>query len=247
MNPISALYVGRVSHQRFLPRPHGLSYPFFMWHLNLDRLGDVPDLSPWFSLSRFALSRLRRSDYLGPSEEPLAVSVKKKMAELTGIPVAGEVTGLLNLRSLGLYFSPVNFYFGYDDSGRCSHLLAEVSNTPWNERHYYGFPLADDQHHPAHPKTFKVSPFNPVDQHYRWQIEPPGETARIVIEVGDQRGRVFSAQLQLSQQSLSRPVVRRQLLRRPVMPAAVIGAIYWQALKLFLKGVPYIPYRKETT
>jgi uncharacterized protein len=242
-----ALYVGRVSHQRFLPRAHRFSYPFFMWHLNLDRLDELPELKPWFAKTGLALSRLRRSDYLGPADRPLALSVKEKMAELTGLPVTGEVTGLLNLRTLGLYFSPVNFYFGHDQGGRCSHLLAEVSNTPWNERHYYGFYLADGEQQPTHPKAFKVSPFNPVDQHYRWQIQPPGETARIVIEVSDSRGRVFSAQLQLERRPLSQPAVRRQLLRRPVMTAAVIGAIYWQALKLYIKGVPYIPYRKEMT
>jgi len=242
-----ALYVGRVSHQRFLPRAHRFSYPFFMWHLNLDRLDELPELKPWFAKTGLALSRLRRSDYLGPADQPLAFSVKEKMAKLTGLPVTGEVTGLLNLRTLGLYFSPVNFYFGHDQGGRCSHLLAEVSNTPWNERHYYGFYLADGEQQPTHPKAFKVSPFNPVDQHYRWQIQPPGETARIVIEVSDSRGRVFSAQLHLERRPLSQPAVRRQLLRRPVMTAAVIGAIYWQALKLYLKGVPYIPYRKEMT
>ncbi|MBE0584690.1 MAG: DUF1365 domain-containing protein [Desulfofustis sp.] len=242
-----ALYVGRVSHQRFLPRAHRFSYPFFMWHLNLDRLDQLPELRPWFAKTGFALSRLRRSDYLGPADEPLAISIKRKMAELTERTVTGEVTGLLNLRTLGLYFSPVNFYFGHDPGGRCSHLLAEVSNTPWNERHYYGFYLAPDGQQPTHPKAFKVSPFNPVDQQYHWQIEAPGETARIVIEVSDSRGRVFSAQLNLERKPLSRPVIRRQLLRRPVMTAAVIAAIYWQALKLYIKGVPFIPYHKEMT
>ena len=113
----SAFYQGRVFHRRRIPRSHGFSYRFFMWFLNLDELDRVPDLAPWFSCRRFALSRFRRADYLGPPEEPLHVSVKKKMAELTGIPVTGPVCGLMNLRTLGLYFSPVNFYFGYDRQG----------------------------------------------------------------------------------------------------------------------------------
>ncbi|BDD88398.1 DUF1365 domain-containing protein [Desulfofustis limnaeus] len=242
-----ALYIGRVSHQRFLPRSHGFSYPFFMWYFDLDRLADLPDLRPWFSVDGFALSRLHRNDYLGPPDEPLADSVRSKMLELTGQPVTGHVTGLMNLRTLGLYFSPVNFYFGHEPGGTCTHLLAEVSNTPWNERHHYSFFLEKNDPRPTHAKAFKVSPFNPVTQRYRWRIEPPTATAGITIEVDDERGPIFAARLRLERQPLSRTLVRRLLLRRPVMTAAILAAIYWQALKLYVKGVPYIPYRKETT
>ncbi len=242
-----SLFVGTITHQRFIPRKHRFSYPFFMWYFDLDRLDELPDLRPWFAIDRFALSRLRRTDYLGPADQSLARSVRAAMARLTGRPVAGSVTALLNLRTLGLYFSPVNFYFGHDEAGRCSHLLAEVSNIPWNERHHYAFFLGDGHYQPAHDKQFKVSPFNPVAQRYRWQIEPPTDAVRIGIEVADERGRVFTAALNLAKQPLTRHAVRRQLMRRPVMTAAVVGAIYWQALKLFSKKVPYIPYHKETT
>lgn len=241
-----ALYVGRIVHQRLLPRKHGFSYPFFMYHVNLDHLDELPELRPWFSVDRFALARLRSLDYLGATAKPLADQARKTMTDLTGRPVTGEVTALLNLRTLGLYFSPVNFYFGHDTSGRCSHLLAEVSNIPWNERHHYAFVLADGAGSPRHPKKFKVSPFNPVEQQYRWHIVPPGETARIEIEVDDQRGRVFNARLELTRRPLDRATLRSQMIRRPAMTAAMVGAIYWQALRLYLKRVPYIPYRKET-
>ncbi len=68
--------------------------------------------------------------------------VRKKMAELTGTPETGPVQGLMNQRTLGLYFSLVNFYFRHDRHGTCTHLLAEVSNTPWNERPCYAHNLS---------------------------------------------------------------------------------------------------------
>ncbi len=243
----SAFYQGRVFHRRRIPRNHGFSYRFFMWFLNLEELDQVPDLAPWFSIHRFALSRFRRKDYLGPAEEPLHVSVKKKMAELTGTPVTGQVCGLVNLRTLGLYFSPVNFYFGYDRQGTCTHLLAEVSNTPWNERHFYAHDLTTSLS-PDNPKAFKVSPFNPVLQHYHWKITPPpAEKTAIRIRVSDPRGQVFEAAVILEKQPLTRKSIRPHLVKKPVMTAFIFAGIYWQALRIWMKHIPYVPYTKEST
>ncbi|MFN2356689.1 MAG: DUF1365 domain-containing protein [Desulfotignum sp.] len=243
----SAFYRGKVFHHRHIPRHHRFSYRFFMWFLHLDELDQVPDLAPWFSLKRFALSRFLRSDYLGPADEPLHISVKKKMAALTGIPVTGSVCGLMNLRTLGLYFSPVNFYFGYDGDNVCTHLLAEVSNTPWNERHYYAHDLTATRQ-PDNPKVFHVSPFNPVHQQYRWSITPP-PAQKTVLKIGiyDPRGHIFDAAVILEKHPLTRRSVRPYLIRKPVMTAFIILGVYWQAARIFLKKIPYVPYKKESS
>ena len=246
----SALYTGFIAHQRFIPHEHSFRYRFFMWFLDLDSIDAQPDLGNWFSARRFALSRFHRPDYLGDPSEPLHISVKKRMQELTGQAVSGKVYGLLNLRSLGLYFSPVNFYFGYDQAYNCTHMLAEVSNIPWNERHHYAHYLGDGQTTPRQPKAFKVSPFNPVEQQYTWTIEPPGKKVKVGITVHDDRGHVFDALLDLNHHALTKKSVRRQLLKKPIMTVSVLSTIYWQALKLYMKGVPYVPYvpiKKEVT
>lgn len=241
-----ALYVGRVAHRRLQPKNHGFSYPLFMWLFDLDELADVPEIGWWFSLRGPALSRLLRSDYLGDPQQPLASAVRQRLTELTGQPVTGRVCGLLHLRTLGLYFSPVNFYYGFDGDGRCSHFLAEVSNIPWGERHHYGHYLGDGNFRPEHGKAFHVSPFNPEDQHYRWTITPPGERLAVTIEVSDRRGEIFAATLDLARRPLTPAEVRRQLRRIPVMTAYIVAGIYYQALRLYLKGVPYIPYVPAT-
>jgi DUF1365 family protein len=157
----SALYSGLVVHERFLPKAHRFKYPFFMWYLDLDEIDSQPDLGRWFSTGNWALSRFRRSDYLGRPDSHLADCVKDEMGRLTGTQVTGKVFGLLNLRTLGLYFSPVNFYFGFTNDDEPSHLLAEVSNTPWNERHHYAHLLNGPRTEAVNDKVFKVSPFNP--------------------------------------------------------------------------------------
>ena len=242
-----ALYVGSISHQRHIPRQHRFSYPFFMWLLNLDELSLLQDQGWWFSSRRFALSRFHRPDYFGNPEIPLHNSIKKRMKELTGHEVKGQVCGLINLRTLGLYFSPVNFYFAFDQDQKFSHFLAEVSNIPWNQRHQYAYYIDSTGTVPSQKKQFHVSPFNHLDQTYQWHVEPPGEKINIGLRIDDERGHIFSASLALERHAFERRTIRTQLLKKPVMTVSIVTAIYWQALKIYLKGIPYIPYKKETT
>lgn len=123
--------------------------------------------------------------------------------------------------------------------------MAEVSNIPWNERHQYVHYLPEKGYSPENPKAFHVSPFNHLNQHYRWELTPPDTTVSVQIDVDDERGHVFTARLDLERHPLERGAVRRQLLRKPVMTLYIVSAIYWQALRLYLKGVPYVPYKKE--
>lgn len=241
----SAIYTGEIAHQRYLPKAHRFRYPFFMWFVNLDELEDLPNLGWWFSVKHWAISRMRRTDYLGDPGLSLADAVRARLLELTGQPVKGKICGLMNMRSLGLYFSPVNFYYGFDEDGCFTHFLAEVANTPWNERHHYAHHTAGGQHQWTQAKEFQVSPFNSLQQQYRWQIDPPGATVGVAIAVSDSRGQIFQARLQLQRKELTAATVRRLLLKKPIMTAFIIGGIYYQALKIYLKGIPYVPYKKE--
>jgi DUF1365 family protein len=242
----SSLYVGTIGHSRQIPRKHRFRYAFFMWFLNLDELDKLPSLGRWFSTSKWALSRYHRPDYYGNPALSLADAIRNRMEELTGHPVGGQVYGLINMRTLGLYFSPVNFYYGYDSQGNLSHFLAEVSNIPWNERHQYAHYVTGNHLMPDNPKQFRVSPFNKLNQHYRWKLKPPDENIFVQIDVDDDRGHIFTAQLNLKRRPLSLKSVRRELLKKPAMTMSMIAGIYWQALKLFIKGVPYVAYEKET-
>ena len=240
-----ALYVGTIAHRRQLPVEHRFQYPLFMWFLNLDELDQLPSLGPWFSTKKWALSRFRRADYYGDPAVPLADAIRSRMEQLTGRRVTGQVCGLMNMRTLGLYFSPVNFYYGYDDKGALTHFLAEVSNIPWNERHQYAHYIGENGLAPDNAKQFRVSPFNPVHQHYRWTLTAPAESLAVRLSVDDERGGIFQAFLKLKRHPFARPAITRQLLKKPAMTVYMVAAIYWQAFKLYRKGVPYIPYEKE--
>lgn len=232
---ISGIWQGAVRHRRFAPRPHAFSYPLFMLGLDLDELSDL-QLGPWFGIERAGLLSFRRGDYLRGTQGPLKQAVWDKVGELGGGGQGGRVLLLGNVRCLGFYFSPVNFYFCYQGND-ARYLLAEVSNTPWNERHYYLLDLAALV---PHDKDFHVSPFMALAMRYHWRIRPPREETLIHIESHPQSGdpKLFDATLALARAPLSKRGLGMLLLRWPWMTMRVLLGIYWQALRLFIKRIP---------
>lgn len=138
------------------------------------------------------------------------------------------------VRTLGIYFSPVNFYFLRNDDGIFTHMLAEVSNTPWNERHYY---LVDLDTQADTDKAFHVSPFNPMDMTYKWNIKPPEDAFVMTLDC-HREDKEFRAGLNMKRISLNNHNLNRAIKRIPSMTIKTVVGIYWQALKLFLKRTP---------
>ena len=240
----SAIYKGFVRHRRFAPTRHEFDYPLFMLWLKAD---EIPALLKSFwqlGSNRLRWARFRRQDYVGNPSLDLTTAVKQKIAEELGTPNAelkGEVYLLGHLRYFGLYFSPLNLYY-LKQAGEFRYMLAEVSNTPWNERHYYLIDLRNIQ---PHAKAFHVSPFNPMEQTYNWHITPPSELHnKCLVSIqstpvnGGASGKVFDATMSLRRIPLNQTQLTRVLLKTPAQTASMVLGIYWQALRLFLKRTP---------
>lgn len=191
-----------------------------------------------------------KTDYIDAAKKWLD-HVNQEFNRLTGSKPKGDVLALVVGRNLGFYFSPVNFYVGFDTAGNASHLLAEVSNTPWNKRHFYGFTLDGNKSEFSHNKDFHVSPFNPVDQVYTWRVNiKNGETGlkniNLSINVSDERGKVFAAGINMHAMPMNQKELRRTIVKNPVMNYSSVGRIYWHALLLYLfKKVPYVGYNQK--
>lgn len=231
----SALYVGKVFHQRFVPKRHAFNYRIFLFWLDLDEIELLDKTVRGFSHRPWSLVRFKREDYLGDTTSSLTDSVVHRMSELAGKPLHGKVFMLGQVRIFGLYFSPVNFFYLLGEDGTFSHMLAEVSNTPWNQRHHY---LVDLNNQIDCDKAFHVSPFNPIDMQYHWQVNQPDQ--RLDLSLGCSQGeKHFEASLNLQKQQLNSKTLSRVLMSIPSMTIKTVAGIYWQAFKLFLKGVPY--------
>jgi len=235
----SALYFGTLRHRRLAPRPHAFRYPACMAWLDLAELDEVFRGRWLWSARRPALACFRRSDYLGNPSRPLDDEVRERVWRETGARPRGPIRLLTHLRMFGHCFNPVSFYYCYDAHGeRVETLLAEITNTPWNERHAYVLPARGGKLRFRFGKDFHVSPFMPMAQQYDWRFSAPGERLAVHMENFDAGGKVFDATLALERREISGASLAGALLRFPAMGLQVLGAIHWQALRLWLKGTP---------
>ncbi len=252
----SALYFGQVRHRRLEPHPHRFTYPLFMVYLDLAELDEVFRGRLFWSTRRPAVAWFRRADYLGDASRPLHVEVRDTV-EASGLPrPTGPVRMLTHLRYLGYVQNPVTFYYCFAPTGDAVEaVVAEVTNTPWGERHAYVVgreavaPPADRADPEAgrgepvrFPKAFHVSPFMPMDQEYRWAFTAPDVALDVHMENFRVGRKVFDATLTLERREISGRSLAGALVRHPWMTARVASGIYAQALRLWLKRTPFFSH-----
>lgn len=237
----SRLYEGLLRHRRVSPRRHEFRYKVFMPYICLDELPELFSGTPFWSATGSALGAYRRSDFLGDPALPLQDEVRRRVFEETGKKHEGPIYLLANLRYYGHIMNPIACYYCFnEDESQLEFLVAEVNNTPWDERHSYVLEGPDGKTwlRTQFDKAFHVSPFNPMGMRYHWRSNTPDR--RLVLHMENSSGgdKVFDATLSLKAQPMTAASLNWALLRYPFMTIKVGLAIYWQALRLYFKGVP---------
>ncbi len=235
----SALYSGMVVHQRFKPRRHRLSYRLAQILFDLDAM---PSLR-LFSHNRFNLVSFHDRDHLDGSGTDPRVQIAQVLTDAGLQPDGGPIRLLCMPRILGHAFNPISVFFCHRRDGRLMALLYEVNNT-FRQRHSYLIPVDDPEAATIHQhcdKAFYVSPFMSMDMTYEFRVVPPGETTSIVVHGDDAQGRVITAAFAGRREELSDAGLLRMLLRHGLLSLKVLGAIHWEATKLWLKGLRMQP------
>ena len=247
----SCIYEGLVRHSRRTPVTHRFEYRVFMMFLDLDELDEVFRKRWFWSTRRAALARFRRSNYLGLETEPLKVSVLDLVEKETGRRPGGPVRLLTNLSYFGYCFNPVSFYYCYDANGDgIQAIVAEVSNTPWGERDTYVLPesmnIGTGRTRRFQPtKKMHVSPFMPMDLSYDWTFARPGNRVSVYMANLKDGEKVFDASINMTRSEITGRSLARVLIAFPFMTGKVVAAIYWQALKLWVKRCPFYPHPRK--
>ncbi len=247
----SALYVGSVRHRRHAPVRNDFRYEHAMLYLDLGELEAVFAREPLVSTGRSNVAWFRRADYLGPADVPLDEAVRDLVERRTGVRPRGPIRMLTQLRTLGYVFNPVTFYYLFDEADtRVETIVAEITNTPWLERHAYVLDRTDAEAHGRRqrfrfPKQFHVSPFLPMDLQHDWRFTEPGERLHVHMEDLQDGAVVLDATLAMTRVPLGARRYTQHLLRHPLVTFKVTAGIYAQALRLWWKRCPFFPHPKH--
>jgi len=255
--PNNQIYTGTVFHQRYSPRLHSFSYKLFMLALDVAQMDKQEGATGVFGFSRFKPLWFNGKDYLTSENnykikntfksEPNSLTdrITDKVQQLGGNDDISRITMLAQVRCFGIYFSPANFYFCYNHNDDCEQMLVEVSNTPWHERHYY---LVDIREKHICEKEFQVSPFMDLNMRYHWHVKPPETSNNLFIKIENYKthgdiSKVFAAGLAMEPKPLTAKNIFKTWCSLPVMTMKIVASIYWQAVRLFVKRIPFIGYQ----
>lgn len=268
----SSLYRGKIRHRRRTPVTNAFTYSAFMLCLDLSELDTVFD-SHWtrrlWSTQRMALARFRRNDHFEhiDGNMPLDRAARQVLVENGVNEEIGQILLLTQVRYFGFEMNPVSFYYCYGDGEDRANsvvaIIAEVNNTPWGEQHVYVIKNSHLQTDSSAdrptktkrkpivansiPKAFHVSPFMKLNQTYRMLFTPPEEQLGVKMQNFENGERLFDVSMLMERIPMTSWNLNWMLIRFPLMSVQIFLAIYWQALKLYLKGCPFIPHPGKTS
>jgi hypothetical protein len=245
----SAIYFGTVRHRRFRPVPHNFSYGVFMAFLDIDRIPELTGVSWLLSYNRFNWASYDERDHFGDPGLSLRQRLERD-ATAHGVSLPnGPVFLLTHLRYFGYNFNPVSFFYCYDVQERLQLVLAEVNSTFGESHNYWLWP--DNELPSSNAKRYRrakalhVSPFMTMKLDYTFTLTPPDRKLVVHMDTLEDGKPFFDATLNLERRAWSARSLHRALLSHPWMTAKVIGAIHWEALRLYLKKVPVFTHPRR--
>jgi DUF1365 family protein len=243
--PTAALSLvhGDVMHARMKPVAHRFDYRVFNIFIDLDRLDEADQAARLFSVNRFNLASFHVRDH-GPCDGSSLRDYVNGLLSQADQPVPDRVLLWCYPRILGHVFNPIAVYF-CANGDRITSLIYEVRNT-FGDMHTYVAPITPDEIgaegiKQSRDKLFHVSPFIEMAMRYHFRVVSNAESLKVRILETDATGPILSATFKGRPEPMTSRGLGRAFLRAPLLGIKVVGAIHYEAAKLWLKGVTYVP------
>ncbi len=238
------LCLGEVRHRRLRPAVNAFAYRVFFLRLPLRAMAGEGFGSRWISRNRFNLLSFHDADH-GDGKQPLLQWADALLRDEGITDADGEIWLQTFPRVLGYVFNPVSFWFFHRQDGSLRAILCAVANT-FGEKHVY---LLDTGSAMAYGvelgtrKCFHVSPFFAVEGRYRFRFlraQREGREANVArIDYCDLEGTVLKTSVSGSAHAIDDATVLHAFFTHPMMTWGVVAKIHWQALRLWVKRVPF--------
>ncbi len=242
----NAIGFGNVQHYRYSPIKNKFCYKSAMFLLDIDTIKQTLANLKYCSYEGKSIINFQKKDFLSKVLTELSIREKIKLAIGNKITLKAndKIYLLAQLRTLGFLFNPVAYYYIFHENGTFS-LIAEVTNTPWHEKHYYV--LENAQRSGAYyqfifEKKFHVSPF--LSMNYSYKLKTSFSKKHLIVHMENLKDnvKIFDATLNLKLFPLTQKNINDYLVKYPLMTYRVIFLIYWQAAKIYFKGNPFYPH-----
>lgn len=239
----SCLYLGEIAHRRMAPVKNEFSYSVFYFLLDLDEIKSIFRFPFLMSYNFPGILSFWRKDYFGEKQTDLKQSIIELVKLQTGDVLQGPVRLLTNVSYLGHCFNPVSFYYCYKLDGRTlDYVVAEVTNTPWGEKHQHVLKFKGEHKETYEiAKGFHVSPFMPMTIDYTWILSRPDQELTVYMQNRNagEKPLLFDSDLSLKHYELSPFNLFKVIVGYPFVTIKTVVAIYYQAARLFFKKAPF--------
>ena len=236
----SKIYIGKVIHKRFKPKEHYFKYNVFSLLIDLNELEQINKDIKFFSYNKFNIISFFDKDHGDRDGSSIKLWVKKNLKNIGIMTEDISIKLLCYPRIFGYVFNPLSTYFIYNKHSELISIFYEVKNT-FGEQHTYIFKAQDEKTvQNKCKKKFYVSPFIEMDCEYHFKTLNPREQLSVVINQNDKDGKLLFA----SQDGISKAFNNKNLilsyLTHPLMTFKIIGAIHYEAFKLWAKRIKLI-------